>query len=116
MATCPGCGGEATTRVNGRIREHRISRGWLCAGSGRLPVLERDPEPPVTDAPAPRISEELLFQGYSGLVARRRFPIPTVETVRSRLAAADEADDADGVDSRDELVAPADDPTPATTR
>lgn len=104
MATCAGCGRDAAVRVNGRVHEHRISPGWLCPGSGRLPVLERVREPAIDDAPAPRISEQLLFQGYSGLVDRRLAPpIPTVETVRSRLAAAVDEDAAARPTSREEV-------------
>ncbi|SRR5258706_7145447 len=107
MATCPGCGDEATVRVNGRVREHRIARGWLCPGSGRLPVLERAPAPPATSAAPARITEEQLFQAYGvrpEVVQRPPAPpIPTVETVRSHLAAAVDEDPADRPDSREEV-------------
>jgi hypothetical protein len=105
MARCPGCYGEATVRINGRVREHRMFCGWACAGSGRLPLLEREPEAPAgPPAPAPRVTEEQLFQGYSGLVALRPGPIPTPETVRAHLAAASDEDPAPRPVNREEVA------------
>jgi len=62
------------------------------------------------------ITESDLFRGYSGLVDARSFPPPSIETVRSRVAAAYGALAADGVGSREDLAAPDDVASPALER